>query len=122
MAAVNKTKNQKDAPKTFRIRYKDGQEDYVGAHSFSYHPKQGDLIKFYDENAAEADDLLLRAPEVASVISESRMVDAPPLLALQNRMQNLEGRLDTLEKNLVNTVAHALDVVLKMRGLQLSPE
>ena len=111
MAAVKKTgaRNAPPIPQTFRILYKGGQEDYVGAHSFSYHPKQGDLIRFYDSDTNEAGDLLLRAPEVASVIAYSRMVEAPPLVELQSRFKNLEARMDALERNLVDVVMRAVN-------------
>lgn len=123
MVAVKKSKKQSPPVlRTFRILYKGGQEDYVNAHSFIYQPRQGDIIKFYDADNNEASDLLLRAPEVASVIADTRMASAPPLLALQGQMKSLEVRIDALEKNLVDIVAQALDVVITKRGLQLSPE
>lgn len=120
MAAVKKLKTQKEPPKTFRILYKGGQEDYVKACGFNYHPRQGDVIQFYDSNNVEAKDLLLRAPEVASVIADTRMVEAPPLLALQGRMSNLEDRMDSLEKSLVDIVMRAVNAAFEQRELKLS--
>jgi hypothetical protein len=124
MGAVRKSSAQTEPPvlQTFRILYKGGEQDHVRAHSFIYQPKQGDIIKFFDAEATEANDLLLRAPEVASVLAQSRMVEAPALIEVQNQVRNLEARMDALEKNLVDIVASALDVVLKKRGLQLSLE
>jgi hypothetical protein len=127
MIAVKKSKTRKASQKTFRIRYKDGQEDHVSAYRFVYQPKQGDLIQFYDSEKRKAKDLLLRAPEVASVIESSRMLEAPPLLTLQGQMKNLEGRIDALEKSFVDivdvvtrAVDTAVDTAFAKRELKLS--
>jgi hypothetical protein len=121
MAAVKKSNIRID-PQLFRILYANGDRDHIHAAGFNYHPKAGDLIKFFDSDTAEIKDVLLRAPEVASVIAHSRIVEAPLVVELHSQVKNLEARMDALEKNLVNVVASALDIVLEKRGLQLSPE
>jgi hypothetical protein len=121
MVAVKKIQRRIKS-QVFRILYTNGDRDHVRATSFIYQPKQGDLITFFDSDTTEAKDILLRAPEVASVIAQSRIVEAPLVVELQGQMKNLEARLDTLENNLSETVMQALDIVLTKRGFRLSPE
>jgi hypothetical protein len=124
MVAVKKSGAQNEPPSrgTFPILYRSGAQDHVLAHSFAYQPKQGDIIKFFDSETDETGEIFLRAPEVASVIAYSRMVEGPLVFELQSQVKNLETRMDALEKNLVDIVASALDVVLKKRGVQLITE
>jgi hypothetical protein len=119
MAAVKKSGSRIESPSlgTFLILYKSGERDHVRAHSFSYQPKQGDLIKFYDSDTAETDEILLRASEVASVIASSHIVEAPLVLEIHNQVKNLEARVGALENNLAAIVTRAVDAALERRGL-----
>lgn len=119
MAAVKKSGAPPEPPslETFRILYKSGERDHVRAHSFSYQPKQGDLIKFFDSETTETDKILLRASEVASVIAEARTVEAPLVVEVQSQVKNLEARLSALENNLAAIVTSAVNAAFAQRGL-----
>lgn len=105
------------ALETFKIRYKDGAQDYVRAFTIQFPVTGLGLITFFESAAAQNARLFLSASEVASVIPYSSMVDAPPIIEIEGRLSILTSRVDSLENNLATLITAAVNAAFAQRGL-----
>src|SRR5262245_47201420 len=105
------------ADKLFIVYLRDGRTFPVEAATFARRINPDDEIKFLKSDGAELKDIFLRAPDTSAIAPDSPSVIPLPLVTLQNDVDLLKMRVDSLENSLADNIIRAVEAAFAKRGM-----
>src|SRR5262245_41665045 len=101
----------------FRVRFHDGSTWSIAAATWRRQLTPDDEVKFDAGKNVQIDQVFFRASDVSAIAPDLQLDVEPFLSALQEQINILMARMDSLDSNLVEVVMRAVSDVLAQRGL-----